>query len=64
VAKLFKNVPVLHSGPRLHQYLCAARLGDVLLAWENEAFLAINELTDKFEVVTPSRAFSPNRRSP
>ncbi|BCS53385.1 sulfate ABC transporter substrate-binding protein [Geobacter sp. SVR] len=55
VAKLFKNVPVLDSGARGSTNTFVQRgLGDVLLAWENEAFLAINELgPDKFEVVTP-----------
>lgn len=55
VVKLFKNVPVLDSGARGSTNTFVQRgLGDVLLAWENEAFLAINELgPDKFEVVTP-----------
>jgi len=55
VTKLFKNVPVLDSGARGATNTFVQRgLGDVLLAWENEAFLAINELgPDKFEVVTP-----------
>lgn len=55
VTKLLKNVPVLDSGARGATNTFVQRgLGDVLLAWENEAFLAINELgPDKFEVVTP-----------
>jgi len=55
VTKLFRNVPVLDSGARGATNTFVQRgLGDVLLAWENEAFLAINELgPDKFEVVTP-----------
>ena len=55
VGKLFKNVPVLDSGARGSTNTFVQRgQGDVLLAWENEAFLAINELgPDKFEVVTP-----------
>ncbi len=55
VTKLFKNVPVLDSGARGSTNTFVQRgLGDVLLAWENEAFLAINELgPDKFEIVTP-----------
>jgi sulfate transport system substrate-binding protein len=55
VARLLKNVPVLDSGARGSTNTFVQRgLGDVLLAWENEAFLAINELgPDKFEVVTP-----------
>ena len=56
VGKLLKNVPVLDSGARGATNTFVQRgLGDVLLAWENEAFLAINELgPDKFEVVTPN----------
>lgn len=55
VGRLFKNVPVLDSGARGSTNTFVQRgLGDVLLAWENEAFLAINELgPDKFEIVTP-----------
>lgn len=55
VSRLFKNVPVLDSGARGSTNTFVQRgLGDVLLAWENEAFLAINELgPDKFDVVTP-----------
>jgi sulfate transport system substrate-binding protein len=58
VARLFKNVPVLDSGARGSTNTFVQRgQGDVLLAWENEAFLAINELgPDKFEVVTPSES--------
>jgi len=56
VAKLFKNVPVLDSGARGSTTTFVQRgLGDVLLAWENEAYLAINEFgKDKFTIVTPS----------
>jgi len=56
VTKLFKNVPVLDSGARGSTTTFVQRgIGDVLLAWENEAFLAINELgKDKFEIVVPS----------
>ena len=56
VTKLFKNVPVLDSGARGATTTFVQRgIGDVLLAWENEAFLAINELgKDKFEIVMPS----------
>jgi sulfate transport system substrate-binding protein len=58
VARLFKNVPVLDSGARGATNTFVQRgMGDVLLAWENEAFLAINELgPNKFEVVTPSES--------
>ncbi|MDR0408057.1 MAG: sulfate ABC transporter substrate-binding protein [Campylobacteraceae bacterium] len=56
VTKLFKNVPVLDSGARGSTNTFVQRgLGDVLLAWENEAFLSINELgVGKFEIVIPS----------
>jgi len=58
VAKLLKNVPVLDSGARGSTNTFVQRgIGDVLLAWENEAFLAINELgPDKFDVITPSES--------
>jgi sulfate/thiosulfate-binding protein len=53
---LFKNVPVLDSGARGSTTTFVQRgIGDVLIAWENEAFLAINELgKDKFEIIVPS----------
>lgn len=56
VGKLFKNVPVLDSGARGSTTTFVQRgIGDVLLAWENEAFLAVNELgKDKIEIVVPS----------
>jgi sulfate transport system substrate-binding protein len=56
VAALFRNVPVLDSGARGSTTTFAQRgIGDVLLAWENEAFLAIREFgADKFEIVVPS----------
>ncbi|MBM7691498.1 sulfate transport system substrate-binding protein [Peribacillus deserti] len=56
VKKLFKNVPVLDSGARGSTTTFVERgIGDVLIAWENEAFLAMNELgKDKFEIVVPS----------
>jgi sulfate transport system substrate-binding protein len=56
VARLYKNVPVLDSGARGSTNTFVQRgIGDVLLAWENEAFLAVKELgPDKFEIVTPS----------
>ena len=55
VTKLYKNVPVLDSGARGATTTFVQRgIGDVLLSWENEAYLALNELgRDKFEVVTP-----------
>jgi len=54
--KLYKNVPVLDSGARGATTTFVERgIGDVLIAWENEALLAVKELgPDKFEIVTPS----------
>ena len=56
VRKLYANVPVLDTGARGSTTTFAQRgIGDVLLAWENEALLAIKELgPGKFEVVAPS----------
>ncbi|AJY75782.1 sulfate ABC transporter substrate-binding protein [Paenibacillus beijingensis] len=55
IKKLFKNVPVLDSGARGATTTFTERgIGDVLLAWENEAFLSQKELGDKFEIVYPS----------
>jgi len=56
IAKLFKNVPVLDSGARGATISFVERgLGDVLLAWENEALIAEKEWgPDKFEIVAPS----------
>ena len=53
---LYKNVPVLDSGARGSTTTFAQRgLGDVLLAWENEAFLSLEEFgADKFDIVAPS----------
>ena len=56
VRKLFANVPVLDSGARGSTTTFVERgIGDVLLAWENEAYLAVKELgPDKVEIVVPS----------
>ncbi|MCJ0763146.1 sulfate ABC transporter substrate-binding protein [Variovorax terrae] len=56
IAKLFANVPVLDTGARGATVTFVQRgVGDVLLAWENEAFLSIKEFgADKFEIVVPS----------
>ena len=56
VTRLYKNVPVLDSGARGATTTFVQReIGDVLLAWENEAFLSIKELgPDKVEIVVPS----------
>jgi sulfate/thiosulfate-binding protein len=56
ISKLFKNVPVLDSGARGATISFVERgLGDVLLAWENEALISLKEWgPDKFDVITPS----------
>jgi sulfate transport system substrate-binding protein len=56
VADLYSRVPVLDTGARGSTTTFVQRgIGDVLLAWENEAFLAINELgPDQVEIVVPS----------
>jgi sulfate/thiosulfate-binding protein len=56
VGKLYKNVPVLDSGARGATTTFAQRgIGDVLISWENEAYLAVKEFgADKFEIITPS----------
>ncbi len=56
VTALYKNVPILDSGARGSTTTFVKRgIGDVFLSWENEAFLAINELgPDQFEIVVPS----------
>jgi sulfate/thiosulfate transport system substrate-binding protein len=56
VAKLYANVPVLDSGARGSTTTFVERgIGDVLIAWENEALMSIKQFgLDKFELVTPS----------
>jgi sulfate/thiosulfate transport system substrate-binding protein len=56
VAQLYRNVPVLDTGARGSTTTFVRRgIGDVLLAWENEAFLALDELgPGKFDIVVPS----------
>ncbi len=56
VGEIYANAPVLDTGARGSTVTFVQRgIGDVLLAWENEAFLAINELgKDKLEIVVPS----------
>ncbi len=56
VADIYKNVPVLDSGARGSTTTFVERgVGDVLISWENEAFLAVKEYgADKFEIVIPS----------
>ncbi|MCC3374605.1 sulfate ABC transporter substrate-binding protein [Cohnella sp. REN36] len=53
--QLFDNVPVLDTGARgATTTFVERKIGDVLLAWENEAYLAKKEYGDAFEIVTPS----------
>ena len=56
VGQLYKNVPVLDTGARGSTITFVQRgVGDVLLAWENEAYLALKEFgADKFDIVAPS----------
>jgi len=56
VTALYQNVPILDSGARGSTTTFVMRgIGDVFLCWENEAFLALNELgSDTFEIVVPS----------
>ncbi len=58
VADLYRNVPVLDTGARGSTVTFVERgIGDVLIAWENEAFLALKEFgSDKFEIVAPSES--------
>jgi sulfate/thiosulfate transport system substrate-binding protein len=58
ITKLFKNVPVLDTGARGATTTFVQRgVGDVFIAWENEAFLAVKEFgADKLEIVPPSRS--------
>jgi sulfate/thiosulfate-binding protein len=55
--RLFRNVPVLDTGARGATTTFAQRkIGDVLLCWENEAYLAIDEFGPNFEIVYPSQS--------
>ena len=56
VTKIYKNAPVLDSGARGATITFAEReIGDVLVTWENEAYLTLKEFgADKFEIVAPS----------
>jgi sulfate transport system substrate-binding protein len=56
VRDIFKNVPILDTGARGSTVTFVERgIGDVLIAWENEAYLALEEFgKDKFEIVTPT----------
>ena len=57
VKRIFKNVPILDTGARASTVTFVERgIGDVLIAWENEALLSVRELGDKgeFQIVAPS----------
>jgi sulfate transport system substrate-binding protein len=55
ITKLYKNVPVLDTGARGSTTTFAQRrIGDVLLSWENEAFLSLEEFGPNFDIVYPS----------
>jgi len=55
VAQLYRNVPVLDTGARGSTTTFAQRgLGDVLISWENEAYLVLKQFPGEFEIVTPS----------
>jgi len=55
VAEIFKKVPVLDSGARGATTTFVERgIGDVLLAWENEAYLALDQMKGQFQVVVPA----------
>ncbi len=55
VSALYKNVTVLDSGARASTTTFVENeQGDILIAWENEAYLSVNEYPDKFEIVRPS----------
>jgi sulfate transport system substrate-binding protein len=58
LGNLYRNVPVLDTGARGSTTTFAQRgIGDVLLSWENEAFLVLDEFgADKFEVVVPTKS--------
>jgi len=58
ISKLYANVPVLDSGARGSTVTFAERgIGDVLLAWENEAYLALKEFgADRFDIVYPPQS--------
>jgi sulfate transport system substrate-binding protein len=58
MGKLYKNVAVLDSGARASTNTFAQRgIGDVLIAWENDAFLAVGDpKTSKFEIIVPAQS--------
>lgn len=57
IASLYKNVAVLDTGARgATTTFTQRKIGDVLIAWENEAYLAMKEKPGEFELVTPTRS--------
>jgi sulfate transport system substrate-binding protein len=55
ITALYRNVPVLDAGARASTTTFDRGIGDVLIAWENEAFLALKELgANKYQIVVPS----------
>ncbi|MDB5462434.1 MAG: sulfate transporter, periplasmic sulfate-binding protein [Phenylobacterium sp.] len=55
ITKLYKNVPVLGAGARdATTTFAQRRIGDVLLSWENEAFLTLDEFGPNYDIVYPS----------
>jgi sulfate transport system substrate-binding protein len=57
LSRLYKNVPVLDTGARGATTTFAERgLGDVLITWENEAYLSLEEFGPKFDIVYPSQS--------
>jgi len=63
LGKLYANVPVLDSGARGSTTTFArSGIGDVLLSWENEAFLASKEFGDQFDTIAPDPGRAACRR--
>jgi sulfate transport system substrate-binding protein len=57
IQKLYKNVPVLDTGSRgATTTFTERKIGDVLISWENEAYLALDEMKGQFEIVVPSNS--------
>ncbi len=56
VKKVYKNVPVLDTGARGSTNTFLQGIGDVLLSWENEAFLAIKETQNSLEIISPGES--------
>lgn len=56
VKKVYKNVPVLDTGARGSTNTFLQGIGDVLLSWENEAFLALKETQNNLEIVSPGES--------